>query len=756
MPLRLKARRLVALGAIGACLSPCNQAWGQTHPVPTQGTEAPIRLDQIQVIGSHNSYHAGLTAERLAEIAAVNPDLAALLDYRHASLTQQLDAGVRQIELDLYADDKGGRFARPHRPGRPDIVWPLAPSARAVMERPGIKVMHIPDLDQHATCLTLSTCLKEVTSWSQAHPHHIPIFIILETEQRDEVPGGTSVQPFTRQTFDALDATIRAAIPADRLLTPDDLHTPGETLSDAIAARGWPALSKTLGKIIFLLDQRHDGPAYLQGHPGLKGRIAFPNADPHATEAAFTELNDGPEQQVTALVKHHLLVRIRADADTKEGRSGAIGRRDMALRSGAQLISTDYPDSEPARWSGYRVGFPNGRAARCNPVTVPEASAACRDEALSAAASDAPVLTRLVLVMRHGIRSALSGQQPDLATLPANWPHWAGRPGDLTLHGADALSSAGKSLRQWLEQNALLQADLCPASGSILIHANSEPRTIASAHSIAEGLAPSCALSLHHLAEFKPDALFSPQQTSPALFDTKRLSALLPDPERLSSRQKRELSLLGSLLHCTPHHCDFLHEPSRIQADHTGRGFVLSGPIAEASSYAEVLELGYLDGHPLPDLNGKPFDTETLESLSGLHATMLASTLQPTPIAAPLSQMLRKALAENITASDGPVLTLYMGHDDTIAPLLGMLDSHVKAPGYARDEIPVGSALGFALYRNADGSRHIRVVFISQSPEDIRRDPNRAPLSWSYPRVPACHGKGGTCTMPEFLKALHL
>jgi hypothetical protein len=42
------------------------------------------------------------------------------------------------------------------------------------------------------------------------------------------------------------------------------------------------------------------------------------------------------------------------------------------IASGAQIVSTDYPASEPARWEGhYAVGLPGNVPARCNPVNAP-------------------------------------------------------------------------------------------------------------------------------------------------------------------------------------------------------------------------------------------------------------------------------------------------------------------------------------------------------------------------------------------------
>jgi hypothetical protein len=107
--------------------------------------------------------------------------------------------------------------------------------------------------------------------------------------------------------------------------------------------------------------------------------VLFTNAAPGQPDAAFTEENDGTEQEIAALVKQGYLVRTRTDADTKEGRSGSTARRDHAMASGAQILSTDYPKAEPAQWTGYSVSFAGGAMARCNPVAR---NAACVDSEL--------------------------------------------------------------------------------------------------------------------------------------------------------------------------------------------------------------------------------------------------------------------------------------------------------------------------------------------------------------------------------------
>ena len=163
------------------------------------------------------------------------------------------------------------------------------------------------------------------------------------------------------------------------MITPDQVRGRHRTLNTAVRKGGWPTLAQARGKVVFLMDQTDVGPLYLKGHPALRGRVLFTNATPGQPDAAFIEENDGDEATITSLVRAGYLVRTRADAGTVEARSNDGRRRDSALRSGAQIVSTDYPQFEPARWSGYFVALPNGMPARCNPVNGP---AGCVDSLL--------------------------------------------------------------------------------------------------------------------------------------------------------------------------------------------------------------------------------------------------------------------------------------------------------------------------------------------------------------------------------------
>lgn len=347
---------------------------------------ADVRLNQIQVIGSHNSYHAGLTPGVVKLLQATNPKAFDGLDYSHAPLTAQFDHGIRQIELDVYSDVKGGRFAHPFG-ATLNEGGAAGFDPQGVFAKPGFKVMHVQDIDYSSTCQPFVGCLRELRAWSDAHPNHVPIFVLVETKTQapiKAVPGMVDYERFTPQVLDALDAEVRSVFSDREMVTPDQVRGKFATLPEAVAHGGWPTLKSARGKVVFLLDQSSITATYVTGHPALKGRALFTNAKAGTPDAAFVEQNEGSAEVIAELVKRGYLVRTRSDADTKEGRTGDTTQRDRALRSGAQIVSTDYPWYEPSRWTGFSVGLPGRASVRCNPVNAPKG---CSDARLA----DTPV-----------------------------------------------------------------------------------------------------------------------------------------------------------------------------------------------------------------------------------------------------------------------------------------------------------------------------------------------------------------------------
>ncbi|HEY6272503.1 MAG TPA: phosphatidylinositol-specific phospholipase C1-like protein [Terriglobales bacterium] len=342
-----------------------------------------LRLNQIQVIGSHNSYHAGMGSHEMELLRLRNPKAAEALSYAHPPLDIQLNRGIRQIELDIYADSTGGRYSHPAWPRMMAAAkMPLDPDfdPQHLFDRPGFKVMHVQDLDYRSNCQPFVECLGIVRRWSHAHPGHLPIFILIETKESKERDYMTPPEPFTPEVFDALDAELLSVFPMTEIITPDQIRGHHSTLEQAVLSDGWPCLEQSRGKVIFLMDQRKAGPAYLKGHPALRNRIIFTNAEPGEPDAAFVEVNDplADRHAIPELIKKGYIVRTRADADLHEAMNNDTRMRDAALASGAQMISTDFPFTEKAP-TGYAVRFPEEGVSRCNPMT---AFAECNSAAL--------------------------------------------------------------------------------------------------------------------------------------------------------------------------------------------------------------------------------------------------------------------------------------------------------------------------------------------------------------------------------------
>ncbi|MEO6911925.1 MAG: phosphatidylinositol-specific phospholipase C1-like protein [Edaphobacter sp.] len=343
-----------------------------------------VRLNQIQVIGTHNSYNTGFAPSEAKIFSARYPKAYHGLEYHHAPLANQLSGGVRQLELDIVADPKGGRFAHPKiveitkqegLPADPDF------DPNHDMDKPGFKVVHLGDLNERSSCQRFVQCLQDIRGWSKAHPKHVPIFLLIEDKQGriSQLPGAVTAEPWTAETFDALDKEILSVFPKKELITPDMVRGKYPTLEAAVLAGKWPTLAKSRGKVIFLLYMKRSAPMYLAGHPSLRGRVLFTNAEPGQPDAAFVERDKGSPAVIDPLVKLGYLVRTRVDFNTDAGRNNDTTRRDELLSSGAQMLSTDFPLSEPAPWSGYSVGFPDGLPAHCNRVNAP---AGCSDALL--------------------------------------------------------------------------------------------------------------------------------------------------------------------------------------------------------------------------------------------------------------------------------------------------------------------------------------------------------------------------------------
>lgn len=334
----------------------------------SQAQNDNLKINQIQVIGSHNSYRHNIEPDLYNFIQAKDTSRSLKgLQYTHISITEQLNKGLRQLEIDIFADAKGGKYAHPKGL---DIVKPQeAYDPDGLMKKPGFKVFHMPDIDFKTSCYTFEICLQELKKWSDANPDHAPVFITLEPKDGDANFFGTKPEDFTAEVFDEVDKVIRKELGKDKLITPDMVRGKYKTLEEAVLNNNWPTLKKAKGKFLFILDNngaKRD--LYALNHPSLKGRAIFINAEPGNPEAATIFRNNPEDKTIADLVKKGYIIRTRADADTKEARANDYTHFNAAKTSGAQIITTDYYLPSTFFNSSYQIKYDDGTFVRVDPV----------------------------------------------------------------------------------------------------------------------------------------------------------------------------------------------------------------------------------------------------------------------------------------------------------------------------------------------------------------------------------------------------
>ncbi|CAD0222355.1 phosphatidylinositol-specific phospholipase C1-like protein [Chryseobacterium sp. JV274] len=350
---------------LGICLSSFNLYWSQSQQLDE------LKINEIQIIGSHNSYKKAILPEVYHYLSQKDTQNSLpKIQYEHIPIPQQLDLGLRNLEIDVYADSKGGKYAHPKILDLVKTTESFDPEGK--MKKPGYKMIHITDIDFQTWYYTLEECLKDLKKWSDRHPDHDPVFITLEPKDGKANQFGTEPEHYTNQLFNDLDNELKKYLGKEKIITPDDIRGSYKTLNEAVLNKNWPKVKDAKGKFLFVLDNNGENrDLYATDHPSLKGRMIFTNSTPGTPESAVLFMNEPKKDDVIIkdLVKKGYIIRTRADADTMEARSEDYSRFEKAKESGAQIITTDYYYPSKLFKSNYKVGFDNNTYERKNPIT---------------------------------------------------------------------------------------------------------------------------------------------------------------------------------------------------------------------------------------------------------------------------------------------------------------------------------------------------------------------------------------------------
>lgn len=184
--------------------------------------QADTPVNASLMMGLHNSYHQ-------------DPAISVFVKswrYGHPSLKDQLDKGVREIELDVHHEPSSGKFT----------------------------VYHVRHIDEISSCKCLRDCLDHIATWSKANANHSLIYVWVEPRGYHTRPvsdlwcetEGLRKNRFQQRITDEAITTILKHFDKSQILTPAEVQGNYSNLQDALRIKGWPTNKQTTGKIMFV------------------------------------------------------------------------------------------------------------------------------------------------------------------------------------------------------------------------------------------------------------------------------------------------------------------------------------------------------------------------------------------------------------------------------------------------------------------------------------------------------------------------
>lgn len=279
-----------------------------------------VRINEIAVIGTHNSYQLLATPQKRM-LEKVRRFLSSgkkggNADFEMDTYTEQLELGVRNLEIDIETVDRKGdvRFI----------------------------VTHNPVTDNASSAYDFAKGLEEIALWSDNNPEHLPVYLLIEP--KGKVPEINNLKNFTVEYAEKLDGIIREVL-GDRLLTPERAMGDYKSLEEMRSADGWPTLKEAAGKIIVLLHPCDVTEEYISIDTSISSQAMFPMlrfADADRDCASFildNEPETAKENNKKTVGEKKLMVRTRADnyPDFSEEKYA------FTDNCGSHIITTDYP-----------------------------------------------------------------------------------------------------------------------------------------------------------------------------------------------------------------------------------------------------------------------------------------------------------------------------------------------------------------------------------------------------------------------------
>lgn len=286
----------------------------------SEAFEQGIKINEIAVLGTHNSYQLLATPQKraLEKVRSLlsSGEKGGNRNFEMDTYTEQLENGVRNLEIDIETVDNGTAVS--------------------------FIVTHNPITDNVSSAYDFAKGLEEIALWSDNNPNHIPIYLLIEP--KGDVESINNVKNFSLDYALELDNAIRKIL-GDRLLTPELTKGDYDSFEEMRMADDWPSLKEAAGKIIVLLHPCDVTEEYIDTDPSISSQAMFPMLrfeDIEKSYASFildNEPENAAENNRITVDEKKLMVRSRADNYphfTEEKYS-------YADSCGSHIITTDYP-----------------------------------------------------------------------------------------------------------------------------------------------------------------------------------------------------------------------------------------------------------------------------------------------------------------------------------------------------------------------------------------------------------------------------
>src|SRR6202020_1574689 len=239
---------------------------------------------------------------------------------------------------------------------------------------------------------------------------------------------------------------------------------------------------------------------------------------------------------------------------------------------------------------------------------------------------------KFVLVLtRHGVRSPTWTSERLNQYSRDPWPKWSVAPGELTPHGMILMKQFGEYYRASFADRGLLSPAGCVDAANVYIDADTDHRTLDTGRGLADGLFPGCKLEVHSLDADTQDVLFhasgklgKPDATL-AFFSVS--GHVGGEASALSSAYKAPITQMQKVLFgCEGVNCEVENKTKLLDIKPSltpGNGDHLTemkGPLNIAATFAENLQLEYLEGMPHAQVGWGRVDEEKMTELMALHA----------------------------------------------------------------------------------------------------------------------------------------